>query len=159
MDDKLNHYAKVSFDHIQALLNHGSRHTEQNYKSLLPVLKIGIDHPQMRDEILIQLCRQVTIPHEGVPVGWNFILTHGWLALQVVTSTFKPSPIFAKYFEAFVTKTLNIYTESGEENIVKRFAESVLVNLKNTDSYLVEQRTYPYVALEGGRSWALTYTC
>lgn len=63
--------------------------------------QIGIDNPELRDEILIQFCKQLTPPI--VPIkNWDTIQLNGWHALSIVASSFPASKTFSKFFQAFV---------------------------------------------------------
>jgi hypothetical protein len=39
------------------------------YPFIQKVIKLGIDNPEVRDEILLQLCKQVTLPMDDIPNG------------------------------------------------------------------------------------------
>ncbi|KAJ3442131.1 myosin vii xv [Anaeramoeba flamelloides] len=66
------------------------------------ILQNGIDHPELRDEIYVQICKQTSRnpnPQSNL---------RGWGALCLVSQTFPPSEALKRY----ISKFLNYYSKS-----------------------------------------------
>jgi hypothetical protein len=63
---------------------------------------IGIDNPELRDELFVQLCRETT-ENTRLPVKtWQDIETAGWFILAQACGSFPPSKIFSKYLLSYI---------------------------------------------------------
>lgn len=101
------------------------------YPHMQKIITIGLENPEMRDEILFQLSKQVFMPMDEVPVGWDIILHNGWLLIVLATAAFRPSKAFVKYFQAFLLNTADQY-KFAPDITIKKFALQSEENLKNS---------------------------
>ncbi|KAJ3341766.1 cytochrome c oxidase subunit 1 [Gonapodya sp. JEL0774] len=68
------------------------------------IITIGIEYPELRDEIFVQICRQVSEPAK-VPKNWNEIRQNGWIMMALATSAFPAGKAFSKFLLAFIRRT------------------------------------------------------
>ncbi|KAG0007853.1 hypothetical protein BGZ80_004153, partial [Entomortierella chlamydospora] len=75
-----------------------SLQTEEDIKLVLELIKKGLDHGELRDEIYVQLCKQLTEnpSREGSIKGWHLF--------TIVLITFAPSKNLHEYLASFLTQ-------------------------------------------------------
>ncbi|KAJ3090132.1 cytochrome c oxidase subunit 1 [Quaeritorhiza haematococci] len=96
------------------------RKGEDPFQALHEIIAIGIEMPELRDEILVQMCKQVTTPKD-VPKTWDTILFNGWHALMIAAATLPASKFFSKFFQAFIERTIEQYKKM-EGSPIKKMA-------------------------------------
>ncbi|KAF9113983.1 hypothetical protein BGX27_000376 [Mortierella sp. AM989] len=76
--------------------------TEDDIKLVLELIKKGLDHGELRDEIYVQLCKQLTEnpSREGSIKGWHLF--------TIVLITFAPSKNLHEYLASFLTQHTTI---------------------------------------------------
>ncbi|KAJ3226145.1 cytochrome c oxidase subunit 1 [Clydaea vesicula] len=105
-----------------------AKKVESIFSCIQQLIKIGIENVELRDEIYIQLCRQVTVPIKDVPKTWDLMVLNGWLVISLVSSSFRPSKALFKYLYAFVLRTIEQYKYS-ENSHIKKYIVAVEENL------------------------------
>ncbi|KAF9351835.1 hypothetical protein BGX26_010220 [Mortierella sp. AD094] len=75
-----------------------SLQTEDDIKLVLELIKKGLDHGELRDEIYVQLCKQLTEnpSREGSIKGWHLF--------TILLITFAPSKNLHEYLASFLTQ-------------------------------------------------------
>ncbi|KAJ3436129.1 rho gtpase activation protein [Anaeramoeba flamelloides] len=114
--NKLNKIAIKSFKHLLCYMGEPKwvkKFTKKQLKtrelvqidSMKRILNIGLDHKELRDEIYLQICKQITDnpnPHSNL---------RGWGALCLISQTFPPSGQLHNY----LLKILNYYISKKSE--------------------------------------------
>ncbi|KAJ3396223.1 cytochrome c oxidase subunit 1 [Lobulomyces angularis] len=126
LNDHLKSLAIECFYHILKILE--AKKVESIFSCIQQLIKIGIENVELRDEIYIQLCRQVTVPIKDVPKTWDLMVLNGWLVISLVSSSFRPSKALFKYLYAFVLRTIEQYKYS-ENSHIKKYIVAVEENL------------------------------
>ncbi|TPX50841.1 hypothetical protein SeLEV6574_g00644 [Synchytrium endobioticum] len=106
------------------------KQAEVAFTAIQNIITNGLEIPEVRDEIYIQICRQVTAPKSGSPPGWEAIVMIGWQIMTLTTACFPPSKGFSKYLQAFIQRTLEAY-KNNAFSAVMRLAQSCEANVKN----------------------------
>jgi myosin-7 len=98
-------------------LMRGEFKQDQANLTIQSTIAYGIERPELRDEILCQLIRQVTDnpKPDGTLIGWHF--------LTLAAIAFPPSKAFRNYFQAYLMTMM-------EDAAVGKFASYSLKNLK-----------------------------
>ncbi|ORX81933.1 hypothetical protein BCR32DRAFT_219808 [Anaeromyces robustus] len=128
-------YAVLSlelFKLLQKILENNPKKTEETLQAISTIIRAGIENPDIRDEILVQICKQVTAP-EKPPKNWNDIVINGWDFLALVANTFTPSKSFSKYFNGFIKRAIKD-NENATDNIKKTihyYATLIESNIKS----------------------------
>lgn len=112
----------------------------QVFSSIRNIIKIGIECPELHDEILVQLCKQVSTPFK-IPEDYHKMQENGWFAIHVAANVLKPSKSFLKYFQAFIALAIEEYQFDGNCDI-KRFSIGAEENLK-ASAFVVGLRRLP----------------
>jgi hypothetical protein len=86
------------------------------------ILKKGVAHEELRDEIFCQLCKQTT----ANPAGESNI--KGWELLAFCVSTFYPSQSFMKYLGAYFFQE----NASSTDSLVREYASFCMKALRRT---------------------------
>ena len=87
--------------------------TEDAFTNVQNIITTGLEIPELRDEIYVQICRQVTMPRSGSPPGWDAIVMVGWQIMTLTTACFPPSKFFSKFLQAFIQRTIEAYKNNG----------------------------------------------
>lgn len=85
------------------------------------VLDNGIYTPEIRDEIFVQIIKQLT-PTNPAPKNWDIIFQNGWLILTLAICTFPPSKNLAKYLKAFFGRAVDSIM-SAKNATVKKYIQ------------------------------------
>ncbi|KAG2214123.1 hypothetical protein INT46_001857 [Mucor plumbeus] len=110
------------FKIIQMLMNDRQRPRAFNYiESFQSLLSCGITKGQMRDEIYVQICRQLNKNPKDDSIK------KGWEILCVVSVTFPPSKDLETYLHRFVQQ--HFYQEKNQLNILSRYVSAKLVRI------------------------------
>ncbi|KAL6628638.1 P-loop containing nucleoside triphosphate hydrolase protein [Neocallimastix sp. 'constans'] len=110
-------YAALSlelFKLLQKILENNQKKVDETLSAIITIIHTGIENPDIRDEILVQICKQVTAP-EKPPKNWNDILFNGWVFLALVANTFTPSKSFSKYFNGFIKRAIKDNENATDE--------------------------------------------
>jgi len=103
------------FKSLQKVLENNPKKLDETLASIISIIRTGIENPDIRDEILVQICKQVTAP-EKPPKNWADIEYNGWVFLALVANSFTPSKAFSKYFTGFIKRALKDNENATEEN-------------------------------------------
>ncbi|KAJ1551290.1 cytochrome c oxidase subunit 1 [Nowakowskiella sp. JEL0078] len=74
------------------------------FRSIKAFILYGIDYPTLRDELFVQICRQVTLPPNEINKSWDLISLHGWEIFTIAAASFSPTKAFLRYLVSFVRK-------------------------------------------------------
>ncbi|KAJ3065284.1 cytochrome c oxidase subunit 1, partial [Podochytrium sp. JEL0797] len=93
------------------------------------IVQLGLAHLTLRDEIFIQIIKQVTPPLDGEPKGWSDITLNGWQVLTLCIGAFPPSKVFSKFLLAFILRgcKTNSSTKRMLSLTAELFSKSVLM--------------------------------
>ncbi|KAJ3022098.1 cytochrome c oxidase subunit 1 [Thoreauomyces humboldtii] len=118
--DALDQMAVDCFKSLQKATELGGKRPEELAQTFLAQ---GITHPELRDELYVQLIKQVTVPagKENIPKGWDQIQLGAWHVLVLACATFPPSKIFCKFLLAFLQRT-ELQLATAEKNPVRKLA-------------------------------------
>ncbi|XP_022710544.1 unconventional myosin heavy chain 6-like [Varroa jacobsoni] len=97
--------------------------------------QLAIEHEPLRDELLVQACRQAT----ANPLGHD-ALRRVWLLIAACIGCFKPSKTFQKHLLMFIRERASSETEDPE---VRAFARYALNELNTAGSSVVGRRCPP----------------
>jgi hypothetical protein len=73
-----------------------NRKSEETNQVMQQIVSVGLVREELRDEIFVQVIKQMTLPKDGEPKGWEYIVQAGWQLLGLATSTFPPSKVIDK---------------------------------------------------------------
>ncbi|KAJ3135556.1 cytochrome c oxidase subunit 1 [Physocladia obscura] len=94
------------------------------------IISQGLANETLRDEIFIQIIKQITPPADGEPKGWEEIVLHGWQLLALSIGTFPPSKSFSKFLLAFIMRA-NKTSKNTKKMLslaAEQFAKSILIH-------------------------------
>ncbi|TPX36113.1 hypothetical protein SmJEL517_g01598 [Synchytrium microbalum] len=118
------------FKWLLKALDPTQKKTEEGFVCIQNIITTGLEMPELRDEIFVQICRQVTAPRTGNIPGWDAIVMIGWQIMALTTSCFPPSKLFSKFLQAFIQRTLEGLKSNAFSSILK-LAHSCEANLRN----------------------------
>ncbi|KAI8613158.1 P-loop containing nucleoside triphosphate hydrolase protein, partial [Chytriomyces sp. MP71] len=111
------------------VLDTTSKKTEDVSIAMHTILTMGLQTVELRDEIFVQIIKQVTPPADGEPKNWNEIALRGWHLLSLSIGTFPPSKTFAKYLLAFIMRGAK--SNSGTKRMLaltaQLFSKNILI--------------------------------
>ncbi|ORY43349.1 hypothetical protein BCR33DRAFT_766571 [Rhizoclosmatium globosum] len=114
---------------LSRALDPSNKKSEDICLAMHQIANLGLVHVALRDEIFIQIIKQVTLPTEGEPKGWNDITLNGWQLLTLCIGTFPPSKTFSKFLLAFILRgcKTNTSTKRMLSLTAELFSKSVLI--------------------------------
>ncbi|TPX61422.1 hypothetical protein SpCBS45565_g07261 [Spizellomyces sp. 'palustris'] len=116
--EALDHLAVDSFKLLMKATEPGARKAEELIQAYIGN---GIHNPEIRDELFVQMIKQVTLPKETLPKSWEQMMVNGWQILTLAAASFPPSKIFAKFLLGFVHRTVDHYV-TQEKHVVRKLA-------------------------------------
>ncbi|KAJ3102617.1 cytochrome c oxidase subunit 1 [Phlyctochytrium planicorne] len=126
VDEMLRHSKALD---LQKVLDPHAKKPEETIQSIQAIVTYGIEHHDLRDEILVQIIKQMTPPSSNdVPKGWDSIVLHGWQILALCAGAFPPSKTFSKYFLAFIQRGISGHTETHINCKLAKIAEELFRN-------------------------------
>ncbi|KAJ6244977.1 rho gtpase activation protein [Anaeramoeba flamelloides] len=125
--NKLNKIAIESFKHLLCYMGEPKwvkKFTKKQLKtrelvqidSMKRILNIGLDHKELRDEIYLQICKQITDnpnPHSNL---------RGWGALCLISQTFPPSGQLQNYLLKILNYYINKKSEKDRSQSISEYA-------------------------------------
>ncbi|KAJ3028810.1 UNVERIFIED_CONTAM: cytochrome c oxidase subunit 1 [Siphonaria sp. JEL0065] len=114
------------------------------------IVHMGLTNVNLRDEVFVQIIKQITVPLDGEPKGWNEITLNGWQLLTLCIGTFPPSKLFSKFLLAFdgvVNKLCKIYVMDGH-------SFDILISPVTTADEVVKEISKKF-KLKDTASWSL----
>ncbi|OUM64595.1 hypothetical protein PIROE2DRAFT_60556 [Piromyces sp. E2] len=120
------------FKLLQKVLENNPKKSDETLSAIFTIIRTGIENPDIRDEILVQICKQITCP-EKPPKNWSDIEFNGWVFLALVANTFTPSKSFSKYFNAFLKRAIKDNEKATDENkkSIHYYASLIESNMKS----------------------------
>ncbi|KAI8853564.1 P-loop containing nucleoside triphosphate hydrolase protein [Chytridium lagenaria] len=110
--ENLQTYAVECFKNVQKAMD-PSKKADECVQAIQATITYGLEHPELRDEILVQIIKQMTPPTgNDQQKGWDTIALQGWQLLALCSGTFPPSKTFSKYFLAFIQRGISSFTDS-----------------------------------------------
>ncbi|TPX58441.1 hypothetical protein PhCBS80983_g03113 [Powellomyces hirtus] len=100
--DALDQLAVDCFKCLQKATEPGAKKAEELIQQYIGH---GVETPEIRDELYIQMLKQVTPPREKAPKEWDQIQLTGWHVLTMACACFPPSKVFGKFLLAFIQRT------------------------------------------------------
>ncbi|KAJ3321192.1 hypothetical protein HDV06_004535 [Boothiomyces sp. JEL0866] len=97
-----------------------------SFAEIQALLEKGIRTGSLRDEIFVQMCKQLTQNPKPEQVK------RGWQMMNVLTSTFPPSKNLENYLKQFIEDNFNLDSEGGFLDTVIRSASSSLARTCKT---------------------------
>ena len=119
---KLEKMALEIFDNICSVINSGE------FGLGFKLCFFGIKYPQLRDEIYLQICKQVTKNNNLYINNWIRVLINGWTLMTMCTSCFPPSLDLRAYLLAFFSDRETHETSSDVQNLISKSIDNVLTN-------------------------------
>ncbi|KAJ3026859.1 UNVERIFIED_CONTAM: cytochrome c oxidase subunit 1, partial [Siphonaria sp. JEL0065] len=94
------------------------------------IVHMGLTNVNLRDEVFVQIIKQITVPLDGEPKGWNEITLNGWQLLTLCIGTFPPSKLFSKFLLAFILRgcKTNASTKRMVSLTAELFSKSILIH-------------------------------
>lgn len=81
-------------------------------------IRSAIETPELRDELFVQLIKQVTAPKE-VPKMWDQLLVNGWQVLTLAAASFPASKALAKYLLGYIRRTVDDFATQDKHPVRK----------------------------------------
>lgn len=131
MSDQENSLIAVSlFKDLQKYLQgeQNNMKTDMEIKIIQGIIGKGIEREELRDEIFVQLMRQIN----NNPSRQETL--RGWMLLGLTTSAFNPSKVMNRYFQSFIRKNLrkdaaiSCYAQFSLDNILPKTSTAVVVS-------------------------------
>ncbi|KAJ3218977.1 cytochrome c oxidase subunit 1 [Dinochytrium kinnereticum] len=127
--EALQNLAVECFRNVHRAMDPAPKKSEECIHAIQSIITSGLEHQELRDEILVQIIKQMTPPNSGEqPKGWDNIVLHGWQMLALCSATFPPSKTFSKYFLAFIQRGISSFTDSHINCKLARIAEDSFKN-------------------------------
>ncbi|KAJ3157501.1 cytochrome c oxidase subunit 1, partial [Irineochytrium annulatum] len=127
-NEGLQSVAVECFKNVQKAMDPNAKKQDESVQIIQNILTNGLDHPELRDEILVQIIKQMTPPLSDAPKGWDSIVLHGWQMIALAAGTFPPSKVFSKFFLAFILRGLSEPDEKHKIRKLARIAEEAFKN-------------------------------
>lgn len=91
------------FKMIMKLLEMGPKRQEEALSTARKIIETGIRIAELRDEIYVQICRQVTENPELEKQikDWDQVQSNGWYLMALCCGCFPPSKLLSKYLNNF----------------------------------------------------------
>ncbi|KAI9204657.1 P-loop containing nucleoside triphosphate hydrolase protein [Polychytrium aggregatum] len=128
--DLLVNAAIECFKLLLKCLDPSSKKQDDFSISIQAIMEYGIKFPELRDEILVQICKQVSVPKE-VPSGWDQIQTLGWRAMVHATASLPPTKALAKYLNSFLQRSLEDIPMGPESKTIRKLCIMAGESVKN----------------------------
>jgi hypothetical protein len=118
LESKIFDLAIESWKNINKILEIGAKRADEVLPILHRIMEAGIQTPELRDELFVQICRQLT-PNPSLSMkNWEEMEATGWYLMAIMCSTFPPSKILSRHL-------LNFLSTRGEEDKVGNSKECV----------------------------------
>ncbi|KAJ3033378.1 cytochrome c oxidase subunit 1 [Rhizophlyctis rosea] len=114
--DKLNIDAVEAFRVLQKAMDPSSKKQEESVQAFV---RYGTEKPELRDELYVQIIKQVTPPKGTLPKHWDQMLVLGWQVLAHSATAFPPSKVLSKFLLAFINRTLEQYVLNDKHPVRK----------------------------------------
>ena len=98
--ENMNNIAIEAFKNLTRLLELKG---DESYQMSKKLVEIGIQYPDLRDELYIQVIRQVTPNPALTGKSWTEIGIGGWTLLALYCSSFPPTKMFSKYLLHYIS--------------------------------------------------------
>lgn len=85
--------------------------TDDAVSAIKDLISVGITHPELRDELFVQLIRQMNQNPDAEVKDWGKTLLNGWGLMAIYCSCFAPSKALSKY----LLKFLSSFSEHNED--------------------------------------------
>ncbi|RKP03142.1 hypothetical protein CXG81DRAFT_24249 [Caulochytrium protostelioides] len=141
----LNELSMEAFRQLQRSIESGHKKPEDQTAALQELIKLGILHPELRDEIFVQLMRQGLVSDEAPKNYAETVLPCVWVALALVSAAFPPTKQLSKFLFAHVARA-QAETDVSRSPLVPKLIRLVQDNIKTT--VLNGPRRMPPSALE-----------
>ncbi|KAJ3153343.1 cytochrome c oxidase subunit 1 [Geranomyces michiganensis] len=116
--EALDQLAVDSFKNLQKAADPGTKRPEDLAQAFVGH---GVDHPELRDELYVQLIKQLTPPKEGAPKHWEHMNLYLWYIMTMACACFPPSKVFAKFLLAYLQRTSESLV-TQDKNPVRKLA-------------------------------------
>ncbi|KAJ3151270.1 cytochrome c oxidase subunit 1 [Geranomyces variabilis] len=116
--DALDQLAVDSFKSLQKAADPGTKKPEDLAQAFVGH---GVEHPELRDELYVQLIKQLTPPKDGAPKHWEHMYLYMWYIITMACACFPPSKVFAKFLLAFLQRTSESLV-TQDKNPVRKLA-------------------------------------
>lgn len=142
--EKIIGTAILSFKLITKVVESDNLDNQECLESVSKIMQFAIESPEARDEVYLQLIRQITPNPKMKNMNWKKIGLNGWLIMTLYCGTFAPSKTFSKYLLHYLSSTAEQPDKGNENSIFARLAtlaernvRSILINgtRKHVPSY------------------------
>ncbi|KAJ3333456.1 cytochrome c oxidase subunit 1 [Blyttiomyces sp. JEL0837] len=114
------------FKNLMRILDPNPKKSEEIPHIMQQVIMVGLEEPEVRDEIYVQIIKQITPPKDDEPKGWKVMQLRGWEMITLSTGTFPPSKNFSKFLLAFILRAINQYATRDPRHKLALIAETSL---------------------------------
>ncbi|KAJ3289906.1 cytochrome c oxidase subunit 1, partial [Borealophlyctis nickersoniae] len=117
--EKLNTAAVESFKTLAKAMDPSYKKQEEAVQAFVAN---GIEMPDLRDELYVQVMKQVSAPKGTLPKNWDQMVVAGWLVLALCAASFPPSKVLSKFLQAFIARTIEQHV-LNEKHPVRKLAQ------------------------------------
>jgi myosin-7 len=99
--EKLPQKALEIFKCINKILESNEKKQDESLIVCKTIVQMGIDLPDLRDEIFLQVIKQMTPDPDGTLINFEEITVNAWQLLAIISGAFPPSKVFSRYLSNF----------------------------------------------------------
>ncbi|KAJ3408544.1 cytochrome c oxidase subunit 1 [Chytridiales sp. JEL 0842] len=151
-NENLQSLAIECFRLLFKAMDPANKKSDETVPTMQQLVSIGLIREELRDEIFVHIVKQMTLPRDGEPKGWDYITLVGWQMMALATSTFPPSKALSKYLLAFIQRGIKATNERDLSHRLASFAERSLKHTTLNGARKLPPSTLEITALRSGRN-------